>query len=186
VANHSPTPTPVGYPVDRLLGKPGCSWFPAGQPGAGLGGRTGSLRLWPSRQPGSTDDARHQTIAHFADPRLGIPEFGLGLGTFLPGWRRWSLRRCTPSTRPRRRADLTSGHHSGGGSDRNGQALRQTRTPVASGAAATTPTTPVSLLTRRIPDRKGVPFGAKKSRTIWDSRAPRTDSLYCPSVVFSR
>src|SRR5215471_2551010 len=76
---------------------------------------------------------------------------------------RWWLRRCTPSTRPRRRADLTSGHHSGGGSDRNGRALRQTRTPAASGAAATTPTTPVSPLARRIPDRKGDPFGAKKS-----------------------
>ena len=134
--------------------------------GRAYGGRTGSLRLWPSRQPGSADVARHQTIAHLADARLGIPEFGLGLGTFLPGWRRWSLRRCTPSTRPRRRADLTSGHHSGGGSDRNGQALRQTRTPVASGAAATTPTTPVSPLPRRIPDRKGDPFGAKKS---WSS-----------------
>ena len=49
--------------------KPGCSWFPAGQPGAALGGRTGSLRLSPSRQPGSTDDARHQTIAHL--PTVG-------------------------------------------------------------------------------------------------------------------
>src|SRR5215467_14658124 len=51
--------------------------------GRAYGGRTGSLRLWPSRQPGSADVARHQTIAHLADPRLGKIE--IGRGVFLTG-----------------------------------------------------------------------------------------------------
>src|SRR5215472_3160053 len=89
VANHSPTPTPVGYdlggsrdsllvgrcqpnqksgnhidPVDRLLEEARLLLVPWRSAGGGPMGGAGSLGLWPSRQPGSTDDARHHTIAN--------------------------------------------------------------------------------------------------------------------------
>src|SRR5215472_13953548 len=106
VANHSPTPTPVGYDLggsrDSLLvgrcqpnqeitwilwtgywRKPGCSWFPAGQPRAGLWGEDGlaeTLALQATRINGRCPPPNHCSPA---DRRLGMVE--IEFGAFLPG-----------------------------------------------------------------------------------------------------